>query len=173
MRTDIAQYINSGVLEVYITGAATPAEESEIKQLQQQYPEVKQALQQLEHDFERLAGAMAIQPPPAVWHKIEVEIDGLIARGITMPQPAAKHGQHDSYDRQDNASRYIEVEGESRHMRIHKNWKWVLATIFILGKIFLACAIFFYLENRQSQQQIQELKQEVRELRQEMHSVKK
>jgi uncharacterized protein YpmS len=46
-------------------------------------------------------------------------------------------------------------------MRVHKTWKWVFAAVFVLGKIFLACAIYFYLENRQAQQQVKELKSEL------------
>jgi uncharacterized protein YpmS len=50
-------------------------------------------------------------------------------------------------------------------MRIHKNWKWVFAAVFILGKIFLAFAIYFYLENRQTQLQLNDLKTELRQLK--------
>lgn len=162
MNADIQQYINSGVLEAYIIGAATADEEQEIRHLQHEYPEVKHALQQLENDFEHMANAMAITPPPGAWTKIEEEINSLIAREKTIPDVfgRAKH-----QGRQANGQQYIEVEAESSHMKVHKNWKWVLTAIFILGKIFLACAIYFYLENRQAQQQIQELKQEMQTLK--------
>jgi predicted MFS family arabinose efflux permease len=50
-------------------------------------------------------------------------------------------------------------------MRIHKIWRWVFAAVFVLGKIFLGFAIYFYLENRQAQLQLKELKTELRQLR--------
>lgn len=163
MNAEIEQYINSGLLEAYVIGAATPDEELELIRLRNQYPEVKYALQQLENDFEHMAKSMAISPPTGTWNKIEDEINGLITRAKTIPEI------HDipepNYARVNNGQQYLEVEAESSHMRIHKNWKWVFAAIFVLGKIFLACAIYFYLENRQAQQQILELKQEMRELK--------
>lgn len=164
MSADIQQYINSGVLETYILGAATAEEEQQIKHLQTQYPEVKYALQQLETDFENMAKLMVITPPPIIWNKIEAEISDLIKHGQTMPQNFDQ-ATRDSYTRQSNGQHYIEVEAENRRMNIHKNWKWIFFIVFILSKIFLICSIYFYLENRHSQQQIQELKQELKELR--------
>lgn len=163
MNEDIQQYINSGALEAYIIGAATPQEAQEIKYLQAQYPEVKYALQQLETDFEHMAKLMAITPPPIVWNKIEGEINGLIARDKTQPQTFSE-GSGNGYTRQSNRQQYIEVEAENQRMNIHKSWKWIFWIVFILSKIFLICSIYFYLENRHAQQQIQELKQEIREL---------
>jgi len=160
MKVDIQQYINSGALETYIIGAATPDEEQQVKYLQNQYPEVKYALQQLEDDFEDMARAMAVTPPPGAWNKIESELNNLITRQQTIPDVFNKHQQNNT--RQNNGQQYIEVEAESSHMKVHKNWKWVFTAVFILSKVFLICAIYFYLENRQAQQQIQELKQELK-----------
>lgn len=165
MSVDIERYINSGVLEAYVTGAASSAEEQEIIQLRQQYPQLNQALQQLEDDFERMAHLMAIEPPPATWDKIEDDINGIIARESTIPQYEDIQTRRDHRNDHRDASRYIEIEAESNYIRVHKSWKWILAIIFILGKIFLISAIFFYLENRQAQQQIQELKQEIQFLK--------
>ena len=161
MNAEIQQYINSGVLETYIVGAATPDEAQKIKYLQARYPEVQYALQQLETDFENMAKTMAITPPPVIWNKIEAEINDLIARGQTLPQNADEH----SHARHNKRQQYIEVVAENSHMNIHKNWKWIFWVVFLLSKIFLICSIYFYLENRHAQQQIQELKQEVKELR--------
>lgn len=162
MNEDIQQYINSGALEAFIIGAATPDEAQKISHLQHQYPEVKYALQQLEDDFEHMAKLMAITPPPGAWTKIEGEISGLIAREKTIPNIFTEPKNN---TRQANGQQYIEVEAESGHMRIHKNWKWIFAAVFLLSKIFLICSIYFYLENRQAQQQIRELKQEIQAIK--------
>lgn len=166
MSVDIERYINSGVLEAYVTGAASFAEEQEIMQYRQQYPQVNQALQQLEDDLERMAYLMAIEPPPTIWDKIEDDINGIIAREQTLPKYFKEQDyNNDAKEAKDNGPKYIEIEAESNYIRVHKSWKWILATIFILGKIFLISAIFFYLENRQAQQQIIELKQEIHSLK--------
>jgi hypothetical protein len=61
----IQDYIESGVLEAYIIGAASPDEVKELLYLKDCYPEINFALQQLEADMERLAQHMAVTPHPA------------------------------------------------------------------------------------------------------------
>lgn len=160
---NIKQYINSGTLEAFVTGAATPAEEQEVLFLKERYPEVREALNQLETDLENMAQAMAVPAPPDTWFKIEAEINSLIAQEArTQPFTEQQNKQCPPYT---EAPGFIDVESQSSHMRVHKSWKWIFAAVFVLGKIFLACAIYFYLENRQAQQQVTELKQEIKELR--------
>ncbi|TFF33446.1 hypothetical protein [Mucilaginibacter psychrotolerans] len=161
------QYIDSGILEAYVTGTATDAEVRELMYMKAQYPEVNFALQQLELDMEHIAQHMAIAPPAGTWNKISDTIDELILRPEFNPgQFQPNTGDKGFKDHQtDNGPHFIEVEAESNHMKIHKNWKWVFAAVFILGKIFLGCAIYFYLENRQAQQQVQELKTELKQLK--------
>ncbi|WP_158826480.1 hypothetical protein [Mucilaginibacter lacusdianchii] len=165
MDKPIQDFIESGILETYVTGTASEAEEKEVLYMKNNYPEVKTALADLEVDMEKLAQHMAIAPPSGLWNRIEAEFNELT---VTPNETALKLNREQQYRRNESDPKgpnYIEVEAESTHMRIHKAWKWVFAAVFILGKIFLACAIYFYLENRQAQQSIQELKQEVRELK--------
>ncbi len=148
---NIEEYIESGILEAYILGSASDAEIRELLQLKAEYPQVRSALEELELDMERIAEQMAIMPPPNTWAKIEQEIDGLIEAPELKPSPRR---EFNGYKRQtqtaDERERYIEVESSSEYMRIHKQWKWIFAAVFVLGKIFLACAIYFYLESRQA-----------------------
>lgn len=166
MNTQLEQYINSGVLEAYVTGSATAAEEREVLRLKEIFPEVKEALYQLEVDMEMLAATMAIAPPPGTWDKIDAEIEDIILREKTSPGTFTEREERNyASTKPDADSHYIDIEAESNHMRIHKAWKWVFAAVFLLGKLFLATAIYFYLENRQAQQQIQELKTEIKALK--------
>ena len=165
----VEDYIESGILETFVMGAASDDEIKELMFMKARFPQVNDALQQLELDMEVLAHNMAIEPPPNTWGKIEQEINDIILRNKTIPEKfTERQGGDDDFNKskpRNNGHQYIEVEAESNHMRIHKNWKWVFAGIFVLGKIFLACAIYFYLENRQAQQQLQELKTELRKLK--------
>ncbi|AYL94084.1 hypothetical protein [Mucilaginibacter celer] len=161
-------YIDSGILEVFVMGAATEEEVRELMYMKAKYPEVNEALKQLEADMEKVAMNMAIVPPPGTWDKIEDEINDLIRREERLNKPVQFRTSDNGYNRQQKtapADQYIEVEGASSHMRLHKSWRYVFAAIFVLGKIFLGFAIYFYLENRQAQEQIKELKSEVKELR--------
>ncbi len=162
----IQEYIDSGVLETFVLGSASDEEVKEILYLKTKYPEVENALKQLEQDLETIAGNMAITPPPGTWNKIEQEIKHLIPRPDITPEIFTyKESSDNKYKGVGKGDQYIEVESESNHMRIHKGWRWVFVAVFVLGKIFLGFAIYFYLENRQAQQQLQELKTEIRQLK--------
>jgi hypothetical protein len=165
MNRSVKEFIESGLLEAYVTGSASADEEQEVLRMQKQYPQVKEALTELEIDMEELARRIAIPPPPDLWNRIEAEFNEL----ATIPDAPLAIGNRQHSKQQpkpeSNEPQYINVEAESTHMRIHKNWKWVFAAVFVLGKIFLAAAIYFYFENRQAQQNILELKQQIKEVR--------
>jgi len=162
MDSKVKQFIESGILETYFTGSATAEEEQEVLSMKQLYPEVKQEFELLEQDMLKLADLMAIPPPPNLWNRIE---DGI--NGITVRKPGHPHPHRESKENNQQASPqqpgYIEVDAQNTHMRVHKVWRWVFAAVFVLGKIFLATAIYFYLENRQAQENIKELKQQLRQ----------
>ncbi|WP_448702425.1 hypothetical protein ACFGVR_08740 [Mucilaginibacter sp. AW1-3] len=158
----IKEYIDSGILESYVLGSASEDETRELLRLKKQYPEIQQALYELETDMERIAQQMAVAPPPGMWEKIEGSINELTHTPEVETLQVKDHRQHQRYKPQ-NDDQYIDIESQNTHMRIHKNWKWIFVAVFVLGKIFLGCAIYFYLENRQAQQQIQELKTELKQ----------
>jgi hypothetical protein len=157
----VKEYIDSGILESYVLGSASEEETRELLRLKKQYPEIQQALHELEIDMERIAEHMAITPPPGMWNKIEDGINDLINTPEIKASQLKNRAQKDHYQ---NESGYIDIEAKTTHIRVHKNWKWIFAAVFVLGKTFLAFAIYFYLENRQAQQQIVELKTELRQL---------
>ncbi|QHS55497.1 hypothetical protein GWR56_08070 [Mucilaginibacter sp. 14171R-50] len=163
----IQEYINSGILEAYVMGSASPEEVDELLHMKAEYPEVSAALHDLETDMERIARHMAVTPPHCTWDKIADHIDELMRQSS---QPAQlidlQEDKYKNFGRRDSGGpQYIEVEAESNHMKVHKVWKTIFIGVFILGKIFLACAIYFYLENRQAQQQLKDLKIELRQLK--------
>ncbi|GAB3903227.1 hypothetical protein [Mucilaginibacter boryungensis] len=155
MTIDVEKYINSGILEAYITGGVTPAQECEILHLKEKYPEIRDALFKLEGDLELLAQSMALIPSSCIRDEVEANINKIIVQ-----EQAAKAFQayNNIAPSEGNTQQYINVESRSSHVYIHKGWKWVFAAVFILGKIFLATAIYFYLENRHAQLQIKQLK---------------
>ncbi|MFC0515033.1 hypothetical protein ACFFGT_12520 [Mucilaginibacter angelicae] len=159
------EYIDSGILEVFVMGAATNEEVKELMYMKAKYPEVDEALKQLETDMEKIAANMAVAPPPGTWNKIEDEINELIRREETQPVKFKTDYGYNNREKAAPAEQFISIESESNHMRLHKSWRWVFAAVFVLGKIFLGFAIYFYLENRQAQQQLQELKTEIKELK--------
>jgi hypothetical protein len=160
------EYIESGILETFVLGVATEQEVKELLYMKAKYPEVNEALQQLENDMEKLVRDLAVEPPSGTWYKIAQEINAVIPHQEATPQVFNRRDNYKQPEKETSkADQYIVVEGESSHMRLHKSWRWVFAAVFILGKIFLAFAIYFYLENKHTQEQIQELKTEIRLLK--------
>lgn len=157
----INEIMESGIMETYIMGIATEQEIEQVSILRKQFPEFEQELTKLEYDMEVLAHGMAIPPPPGILAKIEHEVHEIQLREQKIEKfSEPEHTTNREYAKKD---RYIEVESASNHMRIHKAWRWVFAAVFVLGKIFLGFAIYFYLANKQAQEQILELKTEIKQ----------
>lgn len=159
----IKEYLESGILESYVLGSASEAEALELLELKKQHPEIQNALYELETDIERLAQYMAIQPPPGMFTKIEDGITALVnAPGaeLLVKEPG-KQQQHNNAKTTNNTGQFIEVEAESNHIRVHRAWKWIFAVVFALSKVFLIASIYYFLENRHAQQQIEQLKTEL------------
>lgn len=64
------EYIQSGIIESYVLGTATPAEAAELEQFCLQYPEIKQALTDFEIALEANALSKAVTPPPHLKQQI-------------------------------------------------------------------------------------------------------
>lgn len=160
----INEYIESGILEAYVLGAASNDEAKELLYLKAQHPEIEEALAALEMDLERIAEHMAITPPPDTWSKIEDGIHELVRmRESEIAVIGAPGGDGSSRSGTRRKDQFIEVEASDGHMRIRKAWRWVFAAVFLLGKIFLGFAIYYYLENRHNEAELKQLKMELRQ----------
>ncbi|WP_442588913.1 hypothetical protein ACSBL2_23035 [Pedobacter sp. AW31-3R] len=162
MIVKINEYIESGILESFVMGSASDAETEELLRLKELHPQIEEALYQVEINFEQIAMNMAIPPTPAIWSKIETEINEIVRTNDFQALSIEAPGRRNNNSRRGRKSDLIDIESTSSHMRVHKLWRWVLAAIFILGKVFLAFAIYFYFANRHSEQRIEELKTELK-----------
>lgn len=163
----IEEYIESGILEAYVLGSASEAEARELLFMKDRYPEVLEALHSLETDLEMIAQQMAITPPPGTWKKIEQNMQELVksprAEGLTLDIPASdNHNYSRSSAKSSRDNQFLEVEAESGHIRIRKIWRWIFAAVFLLGKIFLAFAIYFYIENKHNEKELERLRLELK-----------
>lgn len=71
---DIKAYIDSGAIESYVLGLADPNEILEIEQLQEQYPEIKQAIEDFAVSLEEQALKNAVVPPAEIKQQIFASI---------------------------------------------------------------------------------------------------
>jgi len=163
---EIKQLIDSGLMETYVMGVATDDEVQQVLWAKKQFPEFANELTKLEMEMEMLAQSMAVEPPVGVLSKIEQEVNEIRLREQKLQRFSENENKYQQAEQEKvKQDRYIEVESESNQMRINKAWRWVFAAVFVLGKIFLGFAIYFYLENRQAQEQIKDLKLEMNQIK--------
>jgi hypothetical protein len=160
----IKEYIESGVLEAYVLGSASEAEAKELLYLKAKHPQILEALEVLESDLEHIAQRMAVTPPPGTWMKIESSINELMKNpeALTIDMPARDRREYANGSSRAKSSQFLEIEAESGHIRIRKIWRWIFGAVFLLGKIFLAFAIYYYIENRHNVKEIEQLKIELK-----------
>ena len=60
---NIQEYLESGILELYVCGALTEAEREEVTRALQEYPEVKQEVEQIEDALRELSATAAPYDP--------------------------------------------------------------------------------------------------------------
>lgn len=59
---NISSYINSGILEAYVLGVASPEESDQVEQMASAHPEVREELDQLQISMEQYASKHRVQP---------------------------------------------------------------------------------------------------------------
>lgn len=79
---NIQEYIESGIIETYVLGLASPSESAEFERLCAQYPELVAARKKFEEGLEKHASTHAVQPPVGVKVKV-LEAIGDTATGGT------------------------------------------------------------------------------------------
>jgi anti-sigma-K factor RskA len=151
---NIELYIQSGIVESYVLGLASPAEVAEFEQLMPHFPELKEALSDFEYQLELFAIDQEIPPPPGIREKIEARLRETPA----LRRPARSRNGH--HQRQRSAE-YIRVESSSStHIWVHKNWRAWFIVFCITSKIFLALSVYYFVEYRHAQEKIRQLEQQ-------------
>lgn len=160
---EINDYIESGILEEYLLGSASEEDSQIVLELKQKYPEVRAALLDIELGMESIARSWAITPPPEIWDKIEADIAEQEVKRFNFEAVEIMSGQKRIGDNSKRSKKnvFVDVDARSSHIRVHKLWRVVLIGLFVLGKIFMGLAIFFFLENRRVKEDIKDLKTEI------------
>jgi anti-sigma-K factor RskA len=86
---DLQSFLQSGILEAYVLGQASPAEAARVEQMAAAHAEVRHELVAIEQALEQYAGAGAVAPPAWMKGRILERIDAESA--LTRP-PAAGPG---------------------------------------------------------------------------------
>jgi hypothetical protein len=148
---NIELYIQSGIVESYVLGLATAAEVEELEQLLPHFPELKEALSDFEYQLELFAIDNEVPPPPGSREKLEARL---------RETPAVRRPVHEGRQYKRNSSgEYIQVNVTSDQIKVHKYWRTAFIAIFILSKILLVLAIYYFVEYRHAEKQIIKMEQ--------------
>ena len=139
---NIELYMQSGIVESYALGLATEDEVAEFEQLIPHFPELKEALQEFEYHLELFSIDNEIPPPPEVREKMEDHLRALPA----IPGPAQRGYRG-------HRTEYVQAKETSNHIRVHRVWRTLFITVFVLAKIFLILAIYYFLQYRHAVRQ--------------------
>lgn len=146
---NIELYLQSGIVESYALGLATPLEAAEFEQLLPHYPELKDALVDFEYHLELFSIDNEVPPPPDVRERIENWL-----RELPAPADPLRQGTR---GRQGSRPEYVSVKETSDHIRVHKSWRTLFIVVFALAKIFLILAIYYFIEYRHAERRIHQL----------------
>lgn len=157
------EYINSGILEAYLLGVISEEEEREVQEMAFAYPEIKESLLHLEEEIEVLCLESAVPPPARTWTEIQARIGRTeIQKHQPYKDPFSEQGAR---TQEPPKPEYLEVEFNDTHLRVHKLWRPAFIAVFILGKIFLACFLYYYFKSNSLEQEVERLKAETKEVR--------
>lgn len=154
---NIRNYIDSGILQNYALGLTSPAEVATLEKLLPLYPDLQDALWDWEMKLEQYAIQHQTPPPEGTWELIADRI-----RELPATRPAyGQNGHSNGQETKEKEEEYLSVKHHSSTIRVHKYWRPAFIIIFILSKIFLALSIYYYLQYKHTQKDIQSLQQQL------------
>lgn len=133
----LQEYIENGMVESYVLGLASSKEVSEMAAMLKEHPELRTELDAVEHIFHRLSFEEAVLPP------LELRERALQPYSWADADPGGGPDQQKNYT-------FINIHPDKKnYISVHKIWKWILLTAFLLFKFFLFLSIYFYFKYRQ------------------------
>ncbi len=155
-RVKIQEYIASGIIESYALGLASEEDVAQIERLLPFHPPLREALSDFEFQLELFALEHSVPPPPGAREKI---LDRL--REVPAVRRVYRQDGQDDQKGKDRSSEYIPIEHSSTHIKVHKYWRPAFIAVFILSKILLALAIYYFVQNQHAQKEVQQLQEKL------------
>ncbi|HVU95861.1 MAG TPA: hypothetical protein VHE34_11585 [Puia sp.] len=138
---NIELYLQSGIVESYALGLATQREVDEFEELLPHYPELKEALRDFEYHLELFSIDHEVPPPAEVRKRIEDRLRELPA----IPESRRRVGRGDRTE-------FVAAKETSEYIRVHRIWRTLFLVVFVLAKIFLILAIYYFIQYRHAAQ---------------------
>ena len=152
------ELIESGVLEAHLLGLANKDEQQLVRRVAEENQEIADNLVDIESRITSFFNGNAVPPPPKLR-----EIVHLRSRESQQKQ---KH-IFDQKTRQNdqNANKFLDIEVNDTHIKVHKFWRPAFIAVFVLSKIFLITGLYYYFKTVNQDEQIQKLKIEMQQLK--------
>jgi len=134
-------YIESGIIESYALGLATPAEVEELQHMRKLYPQLNTEIRIVERRIEMVALREGVAPPSRLKDRVFQRIGWDKEKNTT----------------EKDQSNYTFINIQSRnqdYITVHRWWKLFFIMVFIVSKICLFAAIYYYLKYQQTQEKL-------------------
>ena len=150
-------FIESGILEAHLLGLTNEGEKELVKQMVEDNQEIREYLVDIESDITRYFNGSAVTPPSALREIIHL-------RGNQENFRKEKHTFKKKAE-DDQNTRFLDVEVNDTHIKVHKFWRPAFIAVFILSKIFLIAGLYYYFKAVNQEEQIQKLKTEIQQVK--------
>jgi len=150
-------FIESGILEAHLLGLTNEGEKELVKQMVEDNQEIREYLVDIESDITRYFNGSAVTPPSALREIIHLRSN----------QESFRKEKHTFKKKaeEDQNTRFLDVEVNDTHIKVHKFWRPAFIAVFILSKIFLIAGLYYYFKAVNQEEQIQKLKTEIQQVK--------
>ncbi|GAA3947436.1 hypothetical protein GO495_26720 [Chitinophaga oryziterrae] len=136
---ELDHYIESGIIESYALGLATASEIEELQHMRKLYPELNTEIRMVERRMEMVALTEGVQPPSKLKDRIFQRINW--------------DEEKDTKEKDKSNYTFINIQSRNQdYITVHKWWKLFFIMVFIVSKVCLFAAIYYYLKYQQSQE---------------------
>jgi hypothetical protein len=138
---ELDHYIESGIIESYALGLATATEIEELQYMRKLYPQLNTEIRMVERRIEMVALTEGVMPPSRLKDRIFQRINWEEDRA--------------SAEKEKSNYTFINIQSKNQdYITVHKWWKLFFILVFIVSKVCLFAAIYFYLKYEQSQEKL-------------------
>jgi hypothetical protein len=135
---ELHHYIESGIIESYALGLATASEIEELQYMRKLYPELNTEIRMVERRIEMVALTEGVMPP--------ARLKDRIFQRINWDEQKTKEQDKSNYT-------FINIQSKDQnYITVHKWWKLFFIMVFIVSKVCLFAAIYYYLKYQQLQE---------------------
>ena len=126
------------MLESYVLGLTTDKEKEYVLERVLTDQDLTDYTLELESNIMSFFNQGSVPPPPEVREIVQLRTS---RRDIQKKKHVYENKSSEQKQKKDE---YLEIEVNDTHIKVHKWWRPAFIAVFILSKIFLIAALYFY-----------------------------